>query len=663
MNKLVLILLLSLWFIKGGAQGVASDTTRYLLAGNLDNYTAWSLSKQAGSVASVSNYSGLNGDGLKVNYSFPLSGGWINLEIPIPSAFTKSNPFVFYIYSINQNANLEIKFIDNDGSVFDVRPALSKYVNGWHAVTAYLDNTSYAWGGNSTFEVPAKFSLAISASGAGDGTVYFDEIGVGKAGLPSSFLPTIDPNSQLSGIGFIQRRDTAMIAEDPLVLTYLEQLQDQGSVAAVLLPTYYGGIQAQTFNNCLAAMAFIAKDEKERAERILDFYLNATDSSNTDQFKQNFFFNHQARGFFQECDIRTLQAMGVKNRWIGDMAWLLITCKNYQLKYNSTKYDYLIGIIRDLFISFYKDADIGGYIQHGWENGDANLHEAFGHHEGNIDCYVALKLCQEDLIAHKIKRWLDNELEGKTNLPLDLYTWRSLAFGALGQPYPALLNIAEYDFRYRKIIAVKGKEVMGMYSNADITIQNFWNDGTGHISCGFQAFGDKLRGNFYANQLDPLMVAQQIGTQITHGIPYTLNTQGYPGVNPLVPVLSSSAWYILAKNKVNPFLSENFKDNYTDAIPSIKENLLSLKVYPNPFARVLTINFKSKGTSGAVVHIYNNRGQKINTLGSKNAEGENNCLRWNGTDFSGKRVNAGLYLLELVSDNHVETKQVILLNR
>lgn len=653
--------LLSLWFFKAQAQGLAADTTNYLQAGNLDNYLAWSFSKQSGTTGTITNFSGLNGNGLKVNYTFPSSGGWVNLEISVGAAFTRSNPMVFFIYTTPSTANLEIKFIDKDGSVFDVRPSLSKYANGWHQVTAYLDNTAYAWGGNPTFDIPAKFSLAISAPAACSGTVYFDQTGIGKAGLPSSFMSTIDPNSQLPGIGFAQRRDTAMTGEDPLVLKYLEQMQDQGSPATLLLPTYYGGVQAQTFNNCLAALAFIVKDQKERAERILDFYLNATDSSNTNQFRQNFFYNHQARGFFQECDIHTLQAMGAKNRWIGDMAWLLITCKNYQLKYNSQKYDYLVGLIRDLFISFYKDATIGGYIQHGWENGDANLHESTGHHEGNIDCYVALKLCGEDMLAHKIKLWLDDQLNGRTNLPLDLYTWRTMAFGALGEPYSSLLNIAEYDFRYRKIIPVEGKEVMGMYSNPDITIQNFWNDGTGHIGCAYYAFGDKQRGTFYSNQLDPLIVVQQIGTQTTHGIPYTLNTQGYQGVDPLVPVLSPSAWYILAKNKVNPFLSQNFKDNYTNTLLSLKENYSSLKVYPNPFMETLAIHFQSKGNSSAIVHIYNSMGQKVKTLESKSAIVGDSSFDWDGTDFNEKKVDKGIYLLQLILGKQVEETKVFFL--
>lgn len=659
MKKLIYILLMTFFSNQGKAQGVATDTTPYLLGNNLDYYSTWSFSKQTGTLGTVSNYNGINGNGLKVSYTFPASGGWVNLEIPIGTTFTKSNPLVFFIYTSSASAYLEIKLIDNDGSVFYVKPSLSKYSGGWHHVTAYLDNTNYAWGGNTTFDTPSRFSLAISGSGAGSGTVYFDEIGIGKAGLASSFLPTIDPDSELAGVGFAQRRDAAITPEDPLVLTYLKELQDQSTIAGNLVPTYLGGSQAQTFNNCLVAMAFLVKNEKERAERILDFYLNATDSANMDQLKQNFFYHSEARGFFQECDIHTLKAMGAKNRWIGDMAWLLITCKNYQKKYSSDKYDYLILLIKDLFLSFYKEAGNGGYIQHGWENGDANLHESYGHHEGNIDCYVALKLCGEDFYAHKIKVWLDGQLDGNTALPLDLYTWRALAFGAMGDAYTSLLNIPEYDFRYRKIVKVNGNDVMGMYSTPDISIQNFWNDGTGHISCAFQAFGDHQRGYFYANQMDALLVSQVIGSETTHGIPYTLNTQGYPGVNPTVAVVSSSAWYILAKNGCNPFLSKNFNDNLTSTVNTLEGNSPTLKVFPNPFTSFVTINYQADINAHITVNIFNSIGLKVKTMKLQDVSNGNHSFTWDGTDWEGKKVDTGVYLVRVISNKFIENTRIL----
>jgi flagellar hook assembly protein FlgD len=114
---------------------------------------------------------------------------------------------------------------------------------------------------------------------------------------------------------------------------------------------------------------------------------------------------------------------------------------------------------------------------------------------------------------------------------------------------------------------------------------------------------------------------------------------------------------------VNPFLSEDFKDNITNVMQSIKDQSSLLKVYPNPFTTALAINFQGKDNSGAVVHIYNSRGQKVKTLVSNSAAGKNESLRWDGTDFSGKQVNAGPYLIQLLSDKKTETTQVLFLGR
>ena len=247
MKKLIYIVLLYFFTSQVMAQGVATDTTHYLLAGNLDDYSAWSFSKQTGTSGTLSNYHGINGNGLQIRYTFPPSGGWVNLEIPIGSSFTQSNPMVFFIYSTNSSDKIEIKFTDQDGSLFDVKPSLAKYSGGWNHVTAYLNNTTYDWGGNPTFDTPSKFSLAISGIALSSGTVFFDEIGIGKTGLLSSFQPTIDPDSQLVGAGFAQRRDLGVQPEDPLVLKYLEALQDQSTTDGNLLPNY--SLQLTVFPN------------------------------------------------------------------------------------------------------------------------------------------------------------------------------------------------------------------------------------------------------------------------------------------------------------------------------------------------------------------------------------------------------------------------------
>ena len=59
-------------------------------------------------------------------------------------------------------------------------------------------------------------------------------------------------------------------------LKYLESIQDNFSNDKWLVPAQEDN-SGQTFNNALTAMAFILEGEKERAERILDFYADRVD--------------------------------------------------------------------------------------------------------------------------------------------------------------------------------------------------------------------------------------------------------------------------------------------------------------------------------------------------------------------------------------------------
>lgn len=542
-----------LFYLNGFSQGHPSENQNSL---RWDS-EKWEQQCSSGSSVSISGFPGIHSDGLKCEYSIPSADGYFSVIVTPEEIFSFDNPVVFYIKvdSLVENNTIELKFIDQDGSVYGRKARLCDFSGAWKQVVVYLKDTEYWWGGDATFDKFADFSIAVS--GRGTGTLLLDEIEFGKQDLLSIFKCSLDPDSSLTGIGFIQRRDLSLIKEDPLMLFYLKTIQDTFAPGKNLLPSMEGYMnELQTFNNSLVAIAFVLKGEKKRAERILDWFAEATDTANMDKYKQNFYYNHEARGFYQKVNISTYKADTTVDRWMGDMAWLLIACKNYEFRFSSQRYDHLIGIIKNLLISFYKPAEKGGYIQSGWRHGDVRLHEAQGHPEGNIDCYVAFKLCGEEYYAENIRIWIENELYGRPSLPLDLYTWRVLAFG---RNYASLLNIPEYDFRYRKILDVNGDKVMGFYHCADIYVNNFWNDGTGHIACAYQTFGDKQRGYFYANQMDYLIINSTVGKAKTHTIPYTLNNEGgYEWVNTNRGFISCVAWYIFAKNGFNPFLSQNF---------------------------------------------------------------------------------------------------------
>ena len=130
--------------------------------------------------------------------------------------------------------------------------------------------------------------------------------------------------------------------EDPLVLEWLKVEQDISTPDKKLISSQEDKI-LHLFNNSLVAMAFLVENEKERAERILDFYAHATIKNNIVPDLQNFYYKGEARGFFQFHDYEIRDGMpGYYNmfdsdRWMGDNAWLLIAYKYYEKKYGTVR--------------------------------------------------------------------------------------------------------------------------------------------------------------------------------------------------------------------------------------------------------------------------------------------------------------------------------------
>lgn len=505
--------------------------------------------------------------GIQVNYQLGGDHGFVQLR-KLVGENPSTNPAVTFLMKAEGTGQLEVKFVSGDGSTYGAKVPLPGNFMDWRRVTVYRNDLEYWWEGNDVFNQLAEFHIAISTKGSG--TVWLAGMGWAANNMPSAFTrdpndstrffvprtgPSIDPDSELPGIGLKQRRAESMNPEDPRVLEWLETLQDVSSPGQQMLPTTEDN-ECQTFNNALAAMAFMVKGEKERAERILNFFAAATDRSNTDPTLQNFFYKGEARGFYQRValndkdGVKKFHTYNVCDRWMGDMAWLLFAYEYYGKKYDSKRYAEISGLIRDLLVSWYTDDPKtgGGYVQHGWRKGDKKLHEGFGHEEGNIDCYALFRLLGDENRANKIRTWIEARATGKS-LPLDLYTWRVLAYdGGRAE----LLNIPDYDLRYRKTVVVNGKEAVGPFHTADSSVTNIWLDGLGHIACAYLAAGNRERGQFYANQMDAFLMESKLGGKTTMTLPYTANNQGGFDFDQSKGYISVAAWYIFAKNRFNP---------------------------------------------------------------------------------------------------------------
>ena len=478
--------------------------------------------------------------------------GWVQAGLQSATEIEESRPIAFFLKA-DAPSDLEIKMEDRQGATFLQKLSLAGRYRDWTRVVFYRKDLDYGWGGQAgRWNGFARLYFALSGP-PGEGTVWLRDIGQGDPSLASTLSPDrfLDPDRELTGVGERQRRNAVLTPEDPLVYEWLKAVQDSASPERRLVPSMEDGV-AQTFNNALAAMVFTLKRDRERAERILDFYAAATRPDNRDPSAQEFYCAGQARGFFQSIalpggEIAPYHALPDGDRWTGDMAWLLIACKYYDRTFAPGRYDRLETLLKDLLLSFYKEDRVGGYVQSGWWKGDREVHvEGYG--EPNLDCYAALRLCGETQVSGKIKAWLDDKLQGR-NLPLDNYTWRVLAFG---KESAEAIKVPEYDLRFRKALLVRGKKVLGFFDKpADV--DNQWLDGTGHMACAQFAIGDAGRGNFYANQLDAYLIERNIGGKRVKALPYTANALGgYGWVRLDRGFASTAAWYMFAKNRFNP---------------------------------------------------------------------------------------------------------------
>lgn len=500
---------------------------------------------------------------LRLDFRLGGDHGYVELTHSLPSPLPLKTPIAFR-FKAEGGQQLELKLVDSDGSVNGTVIPLGPQHHDWTQVVLTILNTEYWWGGRDC-DVSNIAAFQVAVSPKGSGALWLDMIGPVSADTPST-LPqggaTPDPDCDLPGFGFKQRRDSDMKPLDPLVVEWLRLMQDSFSPEKQLIPSNEDN-EAQTFNNALCAMAFMLLGERERAERILDFYAAATRRDNEDATLQNFFYRGEPRGFFQSVALRTeghdraYHTRAPVDRWMGDMAWLLFAYKYHERLYGPDRYEEIRRLIFDLILSWYTDSPDGrgGYVQHGWRKGDSKLHESFGHQEGNLDAYAVMKLFGRDDLAAKIQAWLEPALCGKA-LPLDLYTWRVLAFG---REVGHVLSIPECDLRYRKTMEFNGRTVIGFYHQADLTVTNVWLDGVGHIACAYFAAGDEARGNFYANQLDSMIIRREIHGQTVHALPYTLNSSGpYDWVDTNKGFSSVAAWYIFAKYRFNPMTLETY---------------------------------------------------------------------------------------------------------
>ncbi|MEM9050750.1 MAG: T9SS type A sorting domain-containing protein, partial [Bacteroidota bacterium] len=82
--------------------------------------------------------------------------------------------------------------------------------------------------------------------------------------------------------------------------------------------------------------------------------------------------------------------------------------------------------------------------------------------------------------------------------------------------------------------------------------------------------------------------------------------------------------------------------------------------YPNPFTDFTQLSFTLDKSSQIDVRVLDIQGRVVRNLASGNFSSGNHMQRWNGRDDSGKKLNGGVYLIQLVSESGVATAKVIM---
>jgi hypothetical protein len=336
---------------------------------------------------------------------------------------------------------------------------------------------------------------------------------------------------------------------------------------------------AFTYDNAVAAIAFIASGDQQRAKQIIDALIYA---QNHDRFYQDGRIRNSYRGGKLVAPDGRVQLPGwyntKENRWVedefqvsthtGNVAWAMLALLAYYETYGGEPYLAAAERMGEWIEQNCRDSrGAGGYLGgfSGWEpNAKLLQYKATEH---NLDLYAAFQRLY--LITHKSawqeralsakkfvvsmwddrdgKFWTGTKLDGVTvnqeTIPLDVQAWAPLALNEEGKPYWRALNYAQKQLRVGE----------GFDFNQDR--DRIWYEGTAQMAVAYHYTGQLEQSQAL---LSTLLAAQDS----SGGIPavnrdglttgFTLPT-GEPWFYFNRLHVGATAWMVLAEKGVNPF--------------------------------------------------------------------------------------------------------------
>ncbi len=336
---------------------------------------------------------------------------------------------------------------------------------------------------------------------------------------------------------------------------------------------------AFTYDNAVAALAFIASGDRQRAQQIVDALLYAQNHDRA--YKDGRIRNSYRAGKLVSPDGRVPLPGWYdtkESRWVedefqvsthtGNVAWAMLALLGYYETYGGAPYLTATEKMGEWVEQNCRDSrGVGGYLGgfSGWETNPKLL--TYKATEHNLDLYAAFwrlysitgnPAWKERAMAAKRfvlsmwdegegKFWTGTRLDGVTvnrdNIPLDVQAWAPLVLREEGKPYWRSLTYSEKQHR------VGG----GFDFNQDR--DRIWYEGTAQMAVAYQYTGQQDKSK---TLMSTLLAAQDS----SGGIPavdrdglttgFSLPT-GEPWFYFHRLHVGATAWMVLAERGINPF--------------------------------------------------------------------------------------------------------------
>ncbi|MGB5270782.1 MAG: hypothetical protein WBN52_09795 [Eudoraea sp.] len=289
------------------------------------------------------------------------------------------------------------------------------------------------------------------------------------------------------------------------------------------------------YDNSLAALAFMAEGEIEKAEGVFDYF--------NERINSEFFENNG--GFYQ---LRNSDGSNGRRIWMGDNAWLLIALNNYHQITGNTKYNELVVLLEN-WIRSLQDED--GGLWGGINEDGTQIHKIT---EGIITAFNAVKGYDDFhkgiLNYLKQERWNTNDKllvawpENETHYyAMDLHSLGYLIF----ENFPEEVLIKAERYKNTQVASYNGKEISGYCFDEDKDV--IWLEGTAQMALAFKEANMANEANGILQQLKNAQMNNS--TQLNSlGLPYVTNAGTSYGSSLLwenassTPAISSSIWYL-----------------------------------------------------------------------------------------------------------------------